>query len=80
MLFTLIDHTKKCCHFRELINYFVSRNCSVNISDFRDGQRHDMWLPLQNIKTGRLRLAVTVLGDAVKVNFLLCSNRQVIND
>ncbi|GKV04177.1 hypothetical protein SLEP1_g16372 [Rubroshorea leprosula] len=34
--------------------------CTVNISDLRGGQRHDMWLPLQNIKTGRLHLVVTV--------------------
>ncbi|XP_061367866.1 C2 domain-containing protein At1g53590 [Gastrolobium bilobum] len=38
-------------------------DCSVNISDFRDGQRHDMWLPLQNVKTGRLHLAITILED-----------------
>ncbi|KAI3966899.1 hypothetical protein MKW92_012964 [Papaver armeniacum] len=36
-------------------------NCSVNITDYRSMQRHDMWLPLQNIKMGRLHLAVTVL-------------------
>ncbi|CAN1841411.1 C2 domain-containing protein At1g53590 [Linum perenne] len=35
-------------------------NCTVNISDLRDGERHDMWLPLQNIKIGRLHLAITV--------------------
>ncbi|GLT33950.1 hypothetical protein SLA2020_085020 [Shorea laevis] len=42
--------------------------CSVNINDLRDGQRHDMWLPLQSIKTGRLRLAVTVLKDPAMGN------------
>ncbi|XWS10218.1 hypothetical protein CRYUN_Cryun39dG0056400 [Craigia yunnanensis] len=40
--------------------------CTVNISDFRSGQRHDMWLPLQNIKMGRLHLAITVLEDSTK--------------
>ncbi|KAL8507865.1 hypothetical protein ACS0TY_018421 [Phlomoides rotata] len=35
-------------------------DCSVNINELRGGQRHDMWLPLQNIKMGRLHLAVTV--------------------
>ncbi|TQD90265.1 hypothetical protein C1H46_024182 [Malus baccata] len=35
--------------------------CSINISDFRNGVRHDMWLPLQ--KAGRLHLAVTVLDE-----------------
>ncbi|XP_052177984.1 C2 domain-containing protein At1g53590 isoform X2 [Diospyros lotus] len=34
--------------------------CSVLINDLRDGQRYDMWLPLQNIKMGRLHLAITV--------------------
>ncbi|XP_043699229.1 C2 domain-containing protein At1g53590-like isoform X2 [Telopea speciosissima] len=36
-------------------------DCSVNISDLRDRQRHDMWLPLKNIKMGRLHLVVTVV-------------------
>ncbi|XP_076924909.1 C2 domain-containing protein At1g53590-like [Bidens hawaiensis] len=35
--------------------------CCVKINDFRDGERHDMWLPLKNIKTGRLHIAVTVI-------------------
>lgn len=35
--------------------------CNVNINDLRDGERHDMWLPLQNIKKGRLHLAITVI-------------------
>ncbi|OIW19900.1 hypothetical protein TanjilG_28771 [Lupinus angustifolius] len=38
-------------------------DCSVNIGDLKDGQRHDMWLPLKNIKTGRLHLAITILED-----------------
>ncbi|XP_028763804.1 C2 domain-containing protein At1g53590-like [Neltuma alba] len=41
-------------------------SCSVNLGDLRDGQRHDMWLPLQNIKTGRLHLAITILEDNAK--------------
>ncbi|XVF18402.1 hypothetical protein REPUB_Repub11eG0018500 [Reevesia pubescens] len=41
-------------------------NCTVNISDFRGGQRHDLWLPLQKIKMGRLHLAITVLEDNTK--------------
>ncbi|KAF6142856.1 hypothetical protein GIB67_002720 [Kingdonia uniflora] len=36
-------------------------DCSINISDLRSGQRQDIWLPLKNIKIGRLHLAVTVL-------------------
>ncbi|CAN0899829.1 C2 domain-containing protein At1g53590 [Linum grandiflorum] len=35
-------------------------NCTVTINDLRDGERHDMWLPLENIKIGRLHLALTV--------------------
>lgn len=47
--------------------FFVNRKCSINICDFRDGQRHDMWLSLQNIKIGRLHLAITVVDCAKKV-------------
>ena len=36
---------------------------SVNINDFRDGQKHDKWLPLQNVKMGRLHLRITVLEE-----------------
>ncbi|KAG7581952.1 C2 domain [Arabidopsis suecica] len=43
-------------------------DCSVNIAEFRGGQRNDMWLPLQNIKMGRLHLAITVLEDEAKLN------------
>ncbi|CAG7877564.1 unnamed protein product [Brassica rapa] len=41
-------------------------DCSVNIAEFRGGQRNDMWLPLQNIKMGRLHLAITVTKDEPK--------------
>ncbi|KAF3442294.1 hypothetical protein FNV43_RR16210 [Rhamnella rubrinervis] len=47
-------------------------DCSINIGDFRTGQRHDMWLSLQNIKTGKLHLAVTVIEANVKGDDLLC--------
>lgn len=40
--------------------------CAINISDLRGGKRHELWLALQNIKTGRLHLAVTVLEDISK--------------
>ena len=46
------------------------RNCSVNINEFRDGQRHDMWLSLENVKLGRLRLAITVIAPDGKVFML----------
>ncbi|KAH9608568.1 hypothetical protein KSS87_017241 [Heliosperma pusillum] len=36
--------------------------CSVNINDLRDGKRHDMWLSLEDVKLGRLHLAVTVIS------------------
>ncbi|CDY32353.1 BnaC01g36720D [Brassica napus] len=41
-------------------------DCSVNIAEFRGGERNDMWLPLQNIKMGRLHLAITVTEDEAK--------------
>ncbi|KAB2623502.1 FBD-associated F-box protein [Pyrus ussuriensis x Pyrus communis] len=54
-------------------SYSISSDCSININDLRDSQRHDMWVPLQNIKTGRLHLAVTVVEDNVKVPFYFIS-------
>ncbi|KDP36209.1 hypothetical protein JCGZ_09962 [Jatropha curcas] len=41
-------------------------HCTISINDLRDGERHDMWLPLQNIKMGRLHLAITVLEENMK--------------
>lgn len=48
------------------------RNYSLNINDFRDGHRHDMWLALENVKVGRLHLAITVVRADGKVIFI-CS-------
>ncbi|XAR68206.1 hypothetical protein NMG60_11003257 [Bertholletia excelsa] len=36
-------------------------DCSINIDGLRDGQRHAMWLALQNVKIGRLHLAITII-------------------
>ncbi|KAI3938033.1 hypothetical protein MKW98_018589, partial [Papaver atlanticum] len=37
-------------------------SCSINLNDLKDSrQRHDMWVALENIKMGRLHLAVTVV-------------------
>lgn len=47
-------------------------DCSVNINDLRDGQSHDMWLPLQNVKMGRLHLAITILDNNEKVVDNIC--------
>lgn len=41
-------------------------NCSVNINDLRGGQRHEMWLSLQNVKMGRIHLAITVLEQELQ--------------
>ncbi|KAG8058787.1 hypothetical protein GUJ93_ZPchr0002g25092 [Zizania palustris] len=46
-------------------------DCSVSINKLRGGQRHDIWIALKNIKTGRIHLAVTVLED---------ENEKVPND
>lgn len=40
----------------------------MNICDYRDGQRHDIWLSLRNVKMGRLRLAITVVEGSEKVH------------
>lgn len=39
----------------------------MNINDFRDGQKYDKWLPLKNVKMGRLHLRITVFEDKEKV-------------
>ncbi|XP_060209424.1 C2 domain-containing protein At1g53590-like [Lycium barbarum] len=39
---------------------------TINACDYRDGQRHDMWLSLRNVKMGRLRLAITVVEGSEK--------------
>ncbi|XP_021669401.2 C2 domain-containing protein At1g53590 isoform X2 [Hevea brasiliensis] len=41
-------------------------DCTVSINDLRDSERHDMWLPLQKIKMGRLHLAITVIEENIK--------------
>ncbi|KAJ3692277.1 hypothetical protein LUZ60_012627 [Juncus effusus] len=38
-------------------------DCSININELRGGQRHDKWIQLKNIKTGRIHLAITVSED-----------------
>ncbi|KAE8653820.1 C2 domain-containing protein [Hibiscus syriacus] len=40
--------------------------CTVNIGDYRGGQRHEIWLPLQNTKMGRAHIAITALEDNTK--------------
>ncbi|CAO2045627.1 unnamed protein product [Urochloa humidicola] len=46
-------------------------DCSISINKLRGGQRHDIWISLKNIKTGRIHIAVTVLGE---------ENEKVHND
>jgi hypothetical protein len=38
-------------------------DCSISINKLRGGQRHDIWMTLKNIRTGRIHIAVTVLED-----------------
>uniref|UniRef100_A0A7I4BFB5 C2 domain-containing protein n=1 Tax=Physcomitrium patens TaxID=3218 RepID=A0A7I4BFB5_PHYPA len=38
-------------------------HCEVEISQYRDGKRHDFWLPLEKVKTGRIHLAITVTDN-----------------
>ncbi|KAG2650586.1 hypothetical protein PVAP13_1NG162700 [Panicum virgatum] len=46
-------------------------DCSVSINKLRGGQRHDIWVSLKNIKTGRIHIAVTVIEE---------ENEKVPND
>ncbi|KAJ6793434.1 C2 domain-containing protein-like isoform X1 [Iris pallida] len=41
-------------------------DCALNLNDLRGGQRHDKWLSLRNIKTGKCHLAVTILENEDK--------------
>lgn len=34
--------------------------CKVDLATFRGGQRHDLWIPLQDIKMGRLHIAMKI--------------------
>jgi hypothetical protein len=43
----------------------ICRDCSINISEFRGGHRHDKWISLKNIKMGRIHIAITVHEDEV---------------
>lgn len=38
-------------------------DCSISINKLRGGQRHDIWMALKHIKTGRIHVAITVLED-----------------
>lgn len=46
-------------------------DCSISINKLRGGIRHDIWIALKNIKTGRIHVAVTVLEE---------ENEKVSND
>lgn len=68
----LVFTIQLCGNLLNLLFYVPCRNCSVSINDLRGGQRHDMWLALQNIKMGRVHLAITVIEeDLQKVSSLL---------
>lgn len=41
-------------------------DCALNLNDLRGGQRHDKWLSLRNIKTGKCHLAITILENEDK--------------
>lgn len=36
-------------------------DCRINVSNLRGGQRHDKWISLENVKMGRLHVAITVV-------------------
>ncbi|KAI3679334.1 hypothetical protein L2E82_51467 [Cichorium intybus] len=55
-------------------------DCCIKINDLRDGERHDMWLPLQNIKTGRLHIAVKVTEVERKPASPPCEADALLNE
>ena len=50
--------------------------CFVELSQYRDGKRHDLWLDLEHVNTGKIHLAITVLE---KQNESLSSDKTLIN-
>jgi hypothetical protein len=49
----------------------------LNINEFRDGQKYDKWLPLQNVKMGRLHLRITVFEDKEKEADSACDQETI---
>lgn len=39
----------------------VCRYNIVDVTQYRDGKRHDFWLMLKGVDTGKIHLAITVL-------------------
>lgn len=54
--------------FASLSLWLCCRDCCINISELRGGQRHDKWISLKNIKMGRIHIAITVNEDEVSFN------------
>lgn len=50
----------------------------MNINDLRDGQRHDRWVRLQDVRMGKIHLAVTILEKSVQVPFFFRKSSEVI--
>ena len=40
--------------------FLFYRECTIDLHELRGGQRHDKWISLNNVKKGRIHLAVTV--------------------
>ena len=36
-------------------------DCIINVNNLRRGRRHDKWISLQNVKMGRLHVAITIV-------------------
>jgi hypothetical protein len=62
---SLAVHIRKVDCFALFSLGLFCRDCSINISEFRGGQRHNKWISLKNIKMGRIHIAITVHEDEV---------------
>ncbi|MCO5571478.1 hypothetical protein L7F22_025218 [Adiantum nelumboides] len=40
--------------------------CELDIADFRDGQHHDLWIPLKDVKMGRLHITLDMTENDPK--------------
>lgn len=54
----------------------IRSSCFVELSQYRDGKHHDLWLDLEHVNTGKIHLAITVLE---KQNESLSSDETLSN-
>lgn len=61
---TLEQLDKILINVRDKDHFYDERlgSCTVNLNSYRDGIRRDIWCELEDIKTGKIHLAITVVA------------------